>query len=336
MTTIYADLRWPPATGIGVVCQEVLRRLPKDLSVSPLRTTTRIGSPLSPVALSWALAEARAQTGAFWSAGFVPPITSRVPRVVTVHDLTHLHFYSFAHTAYYRAVYKPIFRSVERLICVSKYTADELCEWCGLDSTRVHVIHNGVSARFHPRVGKRPAQEHAPYILYAGNRRKYKNLRRLIQAFAISRLAEDGFRLELTGTPDPDLHELARDLDCAKNLVFSGNLDDDKLADRYASAHGIAFVSLYEGFGLPILEGMASGVPVLTSNVSSMPEIAGDAAIIVNPYSTEDIAAGLRRLCLDSDARSRCVEQGFQRAGDFSWDRTAEATWSVVRSAALG
>jgi len=312
----------------------LISRLPGDLSVSPLPITTRIGSPLSPFALSLALAKITARKGVFWSAGFVPPITSRVPRVVTVHDLTHLHFYSAAHAAYYRAVYRPIFRSVERLICVSKYTADELCEWSGVDPARVQVVYNGVSNRFRPRPSGNPDPGQAPYILYAGNSREYKNLRRLIQAFAISRLANDGFFLEFTGAPDRALHELADSLGCATKLRFSGRLDDDRLAALYASAHGIAFVSLYEGFGLPILEGMASGVPVLTSNISSMPEIAGNAAILVDPYSTEDIAAGLRRLCLDSGTRTHLVKSGLRRAADFSWDKSAATTWSIVRATA--
>lgn len=334
LTSVYADLRWPADTGIGVVSREVLARVPDDLEITPLSIPVGLGSPFSPLALWSAMGSVGARKGVFWSPGFIPPITAPIPRVITVHDLTHLHFYSKAHAFYYRAVYRRLFRAAERLICVSRYTADELCEWCGLDSDRVDVVHNAVSDRFRPRAAAVSPVTVSPYILYAGNRRAYKNLDRLIRAFALSGLAKEGFNLEFTGAADPALQKLASDLGFGGTLRFSGRLTDDELATRYAGAHCIAFVSLYEGFGLPILEGMASGVPVLTSNVSSMPEIAAGAALIVDPYSVEAIADGLRRLCLDSAERARLVELGLRRVHDFSWDRTASATWAIVRSAA--
>ena len=129
---IYADLRWPDKTGIGVVKSELLKRVPKHYSVQPLSVSTRIGSPWSTFALAFALnGERGLEPGLFWSPGFIPPATAAMLVVVTVHDLLHLHFYSRFHVAYYNLVFRPLYRKCRAIICDSDFSRDEFLEWSG-------------------------------------------------------------------------------------------------------------------------------------------------------------------------------------------------------------
>lgn len=329
---VHADLRWPTKTGIGMVQSAVTRRAPPGFEISDLAVTARIGSPLSPVSLAQALSGREAKQGVFWSPGFIPPAWSAIPTVVTVHDLTHLHYYTRFHAMYYNAIMKPLYHKCRAIICVSEFTRNEFLNWSRMSSERVFTVHNAVSIESFSEGSCRGLT--FPYVLYPGNRRSYKNLKRLIQAFFLSSLPRDGVHLLLTGDPDQRLRGIAADCGGIQDrLQFSGSVGDEELAQIYRGARLVAFVSLYEGFGLPILEAMAASVPVLTSSVSAMPEIAGDAALIVDPTSVEEIARGLERLHYDEEVRRRLMRLGYMNAMRFSWDATAAATWEIVRRA---
>jgi glycosyltransferase involved in cell wall biosynthesis len=168
--------------------------------------------------------------------------------------------------------------------------------------------------------------------LYAGNRRNYKNLDRLVEAFAGSSLSRDGINLVLTGDTDRHLQNLAVRFGMDDRLLFAGQVSDKQLASLYRSARLVAYVSLYEGFGLPILEAMAAGVPVLTSCVSAMPEISGDAALLVDPTSVDEIIHGLDRLHHDDGLRRDLVSNGQIQAAKFDWAKTAAAYWEIMRN----
>jgi glycosyltransferase involved in cell wall biosynthesis len=199
--------------------------------------------------------------------------------------------------------------------------------------TQVHVIHNGVDPAF--ARNDEVFESNFPYVLYPGNRRNYKNLDRLLTAYARSSLPAKGVHLMLTGQPDATLKELAHTLGISWRISFAGDVSDVMMPRLYRGALFVAFVSLYEGFGLPILEAMASGVPVLTSNVSAMPEVAGNAALIVDPHSISDITISMNRLANDSVLRQELVQRGRERAARFSWDRSASALWNIVHEASL-
>jgi len=323
-------MRWPEGTGIGMVQFSVASRVPSDITICDLRIGTRIGSPLSPASVALALSRRAFREGVFWNPGFVPPLWSRVPSVVTVHDLTHLHYYTRYHAAYYNAVMKPLYRRCAAVICVSEFTRNEFLNWSGLSPEIVFTVHNGVSEDFSPR--SMDGNLAYPYVLYVGNQRAYKNLERLIRAYSETSLPASGVHLVLTGDPNIQLQLVATQCRVASLLHFSGRVDKQSIVKLYRGARILAFVSLYEGFGLPILEAMAAGVPVITSSVSAMPEIAQDAALVVEPTSTAAIAHGLE--CLNSDEllRARLVRLGLLNAKRFSWDATAASTWQIVRS----
>jgi glycosyltransferase involved in cell wall biosynthesis len=328
--TVYADLRWPAQTGIGNVMTACMERAPAGTSIVPLRIDRGIGSPLSPFSISRALGD-EGGGGVFWSPGFVPPAWGNSPSVVTVHDLTHLHFYSRLHRAYYDLLFRRMYRRCTAIVCVSDYTRNEFLAWSGISRARVHVVHNGVNPAYARNAEVLDFGD--PYVLYPGNRRNYKNLDRLLTAYARSSLPARGIHLMLTGKPDAVLKARAHELGISWRLRFAGDVDDAAMPKLYRGAHFVAFVSLYEGFGLPIVEAMASRVPVLTSNVSAMPEVAANAALIVDPLSLADISSAMDRLAADHSLRADLVARGVERAGHFDWDRSAGALWDIVAQA---
>lgn len=324
---VYADLRWPAMTGIGRVMEAMVKHAPPSIQIVDLQLRGKIGSPLAPIALSRALSRHDAP-GIFWNPGFIPPLASRVPSIVTVHDLTHLHYYDRARKFYYDAVFRPLYRACAAVVCVSNYTRDEFLEWSGVPEERVHVVYNGVDPAFAADQSK--AELPFPYVLYPGNHRSYKNLDRLIRSYSRSSLLRAGVKLALTGQPDERLIRLASTCGASDGLHFLGRIPDGQMPSLYRGAEAIIFISLYEGFGIPILEAFATGTPVMTSTVSAMPEVAGDAALLVDPTSEEQIAAGLDRIVADSGLRLRLTSAGERRLQQFSWSASAKQFWSIV------
>ena len=263
----------------------------------------------------------------------MPPLRSAIPAIVTVHDLTHLHYYTKLHAAYYELVLKFLYRRCRAVICVSEYTRQEFLDWSGVAAARVFTVHNAVAQELFAGSGTFGLP--FPYVFYPGNRRRHKNLERLLQAYARSALPRAGIHLVLSGEPDDHLRERASELGVRQQVCFAGQVTDEDLARLYRGASLTAFVSLYEGFGLPILESMAAGVPVLVSNVSAMPEVAGNAALLIDPTSTEAIAAGLERLCFDGPLREQLIQAGRARAAQFDWGVSAARVWKIVAEAAL-
>ena len=266
----------------------------------------------------------------FWNPGFIPPAVRRKKSVVTVHDLTHLHFYSKFHRSYYDAVLRPLYRKCDRIVCVSQFTKSEFCEWSGISEERVDVIHNGVSEIFFS--ASRPRIDHKfVYVLYPGNYRNYKNISRLLDAYAMSRLPSAGIHLALTGNGNLELKSKIEALGLKSTVRFLGFLNQRDLVSAYRSASAVAFISLYEGFGLPLVEAMATETPVLAASSSCLPEIGGAAALYIDPLSIDDISSGLERIIFDQSVRSELVEAGRHRARQFSWDSSATALKDVFR-----
>ena len=329
---VYADLRWPRMTGIAKVQAACCAAAPPHVRLIDLQLAGSLGSPAAPLALTRALQ--RVRDGVFWNPGFLPPLWARIPSVVTVHDLTHRLFYSRLHRAYYDVVLKPLYRHCAAIICVSEYTRDTFLSWSKMAPDKVHVVLNGVCPDYasNTETLKLPY----PYVLYPGNHRSYKNLARLLEAYSRSRLPQNGIHLVLTGDIHTGLQSQAVALGVADRVHFCGWLDVPDLPKLYRGALAVAYISLYEGFGLPIVEAMASGVPVMTSNTSSMPEIAGDAALLVDPYSIAEITDGLNAIALDETARLQLIARGAVRVSEFDWKNSTAKLWNIIDSVVDG
>jgi glycosyltransferase involved in cell wall biosynthesis len=309
--------------------KEMIAARPANVAIVDLMASGKVGSPFSPVMITRALARVKAEAGVFWNPGFIPPLYAKQPVVVTVHDLSHLDFYSRWHRMYYNTIFKPLYRRCDAIICVSEYTRMRFLEWSGISKTKVHLVSNGgASSSFYENSETLKLQ--FPYILYPGNHRGYKNLERLVQAYLGSSLPGQGIHLVMTGAEDAYLRELARGSRRNDFIHFTGPLPFEDIPKLYKGSLAVVFVSLSEGFGLPILEGMASGVPVLTSNTTAMPEVAGEAALLVDPYSLDQLKSGLERIVSDEVLREELVEKGRGQATKYEWKRSAAEFWGII------
>lgn len=324
---VAVDASWSGPTGIGRMMSEVLARKPQGIDILNIREGLPNAKPLTPFGLSHALKKSGADI--FWSPGFVPPVrTHGTPIAITIHDLTHLHYFNWKHRFYYNTVIRRLLKNVDIIFTVSDHARSDILEWAGLPEEKVVRIYNGVDPAFSAE-GERMGIGR-PYILYIGNRRINKNVDGLMRAFIKSGLAADGYVLGLTGKRDEAMEALESQYGISGDVHYFGFVDEADLPALYRGAHMVAFPSLYEGFGLPVIEGMACGTPVLTSTVSSLPEVAGGAALLVDPADVDDIAQGLQHLCRDDALRARLRTDGLVRASQFSWDQTAREYWDVL------
>ncbi len=215
----------------------------------------------------------------------------------------------------------------DAIIAVSEFTRGQVVSLLGVDAARVHVVHHGV--RQLPQTGAAIAREHV--ILNVGAIQKRKNIARLVEAFAA--VGRD-WRLVLAGSNGYGAEEiLARiaNSPARDRILVTGYVSPRELAEWYARASVFAFPSLDEGFGMPVLEAMAAGVPVVTSDRSALPEVAGDAALRVDPNDTDALSHALRELTINVDLRRELIQSGIERARTFSWGKAVQETWDVYR-----
>jgi glycosyltransferase involved in cell wall biosynthesis len=330
---ILLDARWLArgernVLGLARVGREVVRRIPP---LESLDGRMPLLHPFEPLWLTAVLA--RRRPGLFYSPGFNAPPTCPVPFVFTVFDLIHLQFPEESGAAkrlYYRLHVKPAVRRAVTVLTGSEFSRARIVEWSGVDADRVVVIRAAAGDGFVP--DGEPHDPGYPYLLYVGNHKPHKNLARLIRALAQLR---DGssLRLLLAGPAEPDLLRRARTIGVADRLVFLGHVPDERLPALYRGAVAFVFPSLHEGFGLPPLEAMACGTPVVSSLATSLPEVVGDAAVAVDPYDVDSIAAGIDRIVGDEQLRRELRARGIARAARFSWDETAQRTWEALHRA---
>lgn len=278
------------------------------------------------------------------------PLRVSCPTVGTVHDISSIHMerkYDPVRECYFKRVLPFLVRRLDHIISVSEATKLDLVNFAGVPPERVTVIPHGVDGTtFHPcskeqafsRLAARYPIQH-PYILYVSRiEHPGKNHVRLIKAFARLRTQMgSGHQLVFAGADwsrADEVRRAARDCGFADNIVFTGFVPAADLPDLYCGADVFVFPSLWEGFGMPILEAMASGTPVACSNLSSMPEVAGDAAMMFDPYDEEALTAALHKLTTDNGSRSHFIEKGLERGRCFNWKETAARTMRVIEEAA--
>ena len=271
---------------------------------------------------------------------YVLPPATRCRSVVTIHDCIHLMFpqylpsrlaHAYARVSMWSAVHKS-----SRILTVSEASKRDILRFFDVNPDKVAVIYNAIDERFlapadeerMDLIRQRYQLDH-PFLLYVGNIKPHKNLERLVDAFGRARargLSE--LRLVIIGdeiSKYPPLRQSVHRHRLDKYVRFLGFQPYDTLAAFYRLARAFVFPSIYEGFGLPPLEAMACGAPVVTSNISSLPEIAGDAAILVDPYEPQSIAEGITRAVSDESVRADLIQRGFARARDFSWQHSVAA-----------
>lgn len=267
----------------------------------------------------------------------------RIRCVVTVHDLIPLLFPEWTPRArktrllwLYRRVMREMAARADTILTVSETSRRDIERVLlkgRAEPGRVRTVYNGVSAAFHPEPR---APNPVPVLLYVGRFDPYKNLCGLLRAFERVVQRMDGrVRLRVIGPPDPRYPEaprLAETLNLNPYIEWSGYVDGGGLARAYREADALAMLSLYEGFGLTLLEAMASGTPVVCSDRASLPEVVGDAALMTDPDHPATAAEALVRVLTDEPLRRGMIERGLVRAASFTWDRAARETLAAYRS----
>jgi glycosyltransferase involved in cell wall biosynthesis len=274
---------------------------------------------------------------------FAGPLAADCPFVVTVHDLSflrHPHLFRPANRLYLSTMARVSARRARRVIAVSAHAARETVQLLGVRREKIDVIYHGVDPTFRPlkeeQVADFRARKGLParFVLFVGTLEPRKNVLSLVEAFA--RLAEPDVALVLAGGRGwyyEEIFERIEQLGLHERVVLPGYVPYEELALWYNAAAVFAYPSLYEGFGMPVTEAQACGTPVLTSNVTSLPEAAGDGALQVDPHDVEEIAQGLRRLLVDAALRDDLRRRGLAHAARFVWQRTADETLDVYRRA---
>jgi glycosyltransferase involved in cell wall biosynthesis len=314
---------------------EALPRLQIPLNNRAWRLFLWVGLPLP---MKWRTPLERCQL--FHGTDSLAPRTT-VPTVLTIHDLSPLLFpqhHTRFHRLYSRYALPGIARRAQVIITDSAATRDDVISHLHIAPERTRVIHLGVDhARFHPcdtaqaqasvqqALGLTP-----PYLLAIGTLEPRKNLPALLRAYA--QLAPDSPTLVLAGGQgwgDTQLTTIVQQLGIQDRVRFTGFVPDALLPDLYTGAYFFIYPSLYEGFGLPVLEALSCGAPVITSKISSLPEVAGDVALLADPHDIDDLAQQMRILLSNAELRMHLHDAGPIQAAQFTWQRTAQQTLEV-------
>jgi glycosyltransferase involved in cell wall biosynthesis len=296
------------------------------------------------------LALKRERVTLFHAPHYVLPPLVACRSVVTIHDCIHLMFPQYLPNRlafrYARASIVMAARRATRVLTVSESSKRDILRFVDIDPGKIDVIYNAYDERFavEPREEdvvrvRERYQLHDEFVLYAGNVKPHKNLERLIQAFDLVRSRGlDRLKLVLIGDEISKYAALRRAVhqhQLHKYVRFLGYLPEETLAVMYRLASVFVFPSLYEGFGLPPLEAMASGTPVVTSNVSSLPEVAGDAALLVDPYDPAAIAEAIYQVLNDERLRQNLRTSGLARARQFSWEQSVRRVREIYGEVSL-
>lgn len=281
---------------------------------------------------------------------YVLPPAIRCRSVVTIHDCIHLMFpqylpgklaYVYAKGSMWAAT-----RKADRILTVSEASKRDILRFFDVPPEKVEVIYNAIDERFLAPANaermdlvRQRYQLDDPFVMYVGNIKPHKNIERLIDAFARARSkSPDNLKLIIIGdeiSKYPALRHLVHRYKLDKHVRFLGFQPMETLAAFYRLARAFVFPSLYEGFGLPPLEAMACGSPVVTSNVSSLPEVCGGAALLVDPYDVDAIAHGIVQAVTDDTLRADLIARGYERARSFSWTQSVKKIHEIYMQVAV-
>jgi len=325
-------------TGVQRYARELTCRLTDNFSVvSPRAATRGVRGHL------WeqSVLPLRLRGGLLWSPCNTGPL-SVCKQVVTIHDcgfFDQARCFSPQFARWYQWLIPRLARRARKIITVSEFSRRRLLELTGVDENRVVVIPNGVGRQFVAVDPERQAEVRrrlrlpSPYVLSVGSLEPRKNLPRLLEAWRQLSAKDRHLSLVLVGASGQQFQSI----DLTGNMpsvMTAGYVSDEDLPAVYSGAQLFVYPSLYEGFGLPVLEAMACGTPVVCSQITALAEVVQDAGLLVDPYDPAAISAGIRRVVEDESLRAGLRQRGLDRAREYTWDRAARATWQVLHAAA--
>lgn len=269
-------------------------------------------------------------------------LNSRVKQIAVIHDLNFEHYpedMPRSYSKYFRENFPRFAQKASRIVTVSEFSKSDIMKHYKIDASKIDVVYNGIKSGFQAIAEeaqfniRKKYTDGKEFILYIGSLHPRKNIQRLCLAFNdFKKRSGSDLKLLLVGSAmwDNEFVGELRSLDFSDDIVRPGSLPLNELQALCASAKGLCYVSYFEGFGVPILEGFASEIPVLTSKLSAMPEVAGDAAILADPFSVESISKGIEDLVENEKLRSTLIKKGKKRIKDFDWDQNAKTMWETV------
>jgi glycosyltransferase involved in cell wall biosynthesis len=269
-------------------------------------------------------------------------LRTEIPQLAVIHDLNFEHFpkdLPRAYSRYYRSFFPRFAKKAARIVTVSEFSKQDIVKTYGIPPGKIDVVYNGIGSVFAPLsedekgIERKRLTDGLPYFVCVGSLHPRKNIARLLEAF--DRFAETNADacLVIVGEAfwwDERMKAAWKVMRYADKVVFTGRLEQTELHRVLADALALVFVSYFEGFGIPVAEAMRCGVPVIAANATSLPEVAGDAAIYCDPFDIADIAKAMEQLWNDAPLRARLSEAGIARSARYDWDRTAEGLWASL------
>ena len=282
------------------------------------------------------------QPDVFFSGDTYLSLRSKIPTLLVSHDLAYLHYpdhIPLSHRLYYRYFFPIFHRKATEIIAVSQFTKNDIIRQYGIDGDKITVAYNAGNGHFFPIPEstqieiRRDFTDGKPYFVYLGSIHPRKNIENLIKGFEHFKSAyETDHKLVILGRLAWNTGTFLKTWNQSpfKQDIIQTQIPRKDLPRYIGSSEALCYISLFEGFGIPILEGFESGVPVITSNVSSMPEVAGNAALLVDPHDPESIKSAMFQIATSPELRKNLVEKGFHRLKDFSWEKTAEILYEKL------
>jgi len=270
-------------------------------------------------------------------------LRTKVPTINVIHDINFEHYpqyLPFMMRKYYRYYFPRFARKAKRVATVSEYSKQDIAKQYGIDTNKIDVTYNGANESFKPVdenikiATKKQYSSSFPYFLFVGSLHPRKNIENLFKAFDLFKQKTDNdFKLLIVGEKywwNGKMQNTYNNLKFKDEIIFTGRMNSDELKNVYASAFALTYVSIFEGFGIPILEAMYCDVPVITSNTTSMPEVGGDAVLYADPFSILSICDAMEKLFFDNEIRIQLIEKGKERCNMFNWQKTADKLWNSV------
>lgn len=270
-------------------------------------------------------------------------LKSNIKTHTVIHDINFEHHpkdLPWLHSKYYRHYFPKFAHKATRISTVSEFSKQDICKTYNIPTEKIDVVYNGASGNYKPLndTEKKEIQNKyssgIPYFIFIGSLHPRKNITNLFKAFELfCKSSENKANLIIVGEKmwwNKDIKDAYNQLTCKDKILFTGWLPQNELAKLLASALALTYVSYFEGFGIPIIEAMNCDVPVITSNITSMPEVAGDAALLTDPFQPESIKNAMLQIYNDQKLRNELILKGQIQRNKFSWDKTADLLWQSI------
>lgn len=280
----------------------------------------------------------------FYSPDGYLSLSTAIPQLGVMHDLNFEHYpddLPFLTRHYYRYFFPKFAAKAARLATVSEYSKKDIMKCYGISGEKIDVVYNGVNDLYRPVTENQKQQIRnrytggAPYFIFVGMLHQRKNIANLLRAFEqFKKQKTTPVKLLIVGHRKwwtSEMESVFRSMEHADDVVFTGRQPIEELVQMVASAMAMTYVSYFEGFGVPIVEAMKCGVPVITASLTSMPEVSGDAALIVDPFNVNEIAGAMQQIESDAELRNTLGTKGIARAEAFSWEKTTEKIWNGLQ-----